>query len=95
MLTRGEDLLHNPPIITMPLLVQHGTDDKVTSCDATQEFFENLPEECNADRELKMFEGYYHELHNEPEDDRIQAIKYISDWILKRCDGATAPRARL
>lgn len=95
MLTRGEGLLRHPPIITMPLLVQHGTDDKITLCDGTKQFFERLPSESNPDRELKLFEGCYHELHNEPEDERIEAIKYIADWILKRCDGTTAPRARL
>jgi len=79
----------------MPLLVQHGTHDKITSCDATKDFFARLPSESNPDRELKLFEGYYHELHNEPEDERIESIKYISDWILKRCDTATTPRARL
>jgi acylglycerol lipase len=95
MLTRGEDLLHHPQVITMPLLVQHGTDDKITLCDATEEFFNRLPSESNADRELKLFKGYYHELHNEPEDERIEAIKYIAEWILKRCDNQAAPRAKL
>ena len=95
MLNRGEDLLHHPPVITMPLLVQHGTDDKITLVDGTKQFFERLPSESNPDRELKLFKDYYHELHNEPEDERIEAIKYIADWILKRCDGAGAPRAKL
>jgi acylglycerol lipase len=93
MLTRGEDLLLHPPVITMPLLVQQGSADKVTSVDATKEMFEKLPK-GNEDRELKIWEGYFHELHNEPESLRNESIKYIADWIVKRCD-AEVPKAKL
>jgi len=93
MVTRGDDLVLNPPVITMPLLVQQGTADSVTSVVATEEMFGKLPP-GNEDRELKIWEGYYHELHNEPEPLRNEAIKYVADWIVKRCDSA-APRAKL
>jgi len=95
MLTEGEQHLDNPPKITYPLLVQHGTDDKVTSFDAVRDMFAKLPP-GNPDREFKPWEGYFHELHNEPEDERNEAIKYIADWILARSGDDTAvPRARL
>ena len=95
MLTEGEDLLINPPKIPYPLLVQHGTQDKVTSFDATREMVAKFPP-GNPDREFKIWEGYYHELHNEPEDEKNEAIKYIADWILARCgDPPSAPRARM
>ena len=92
MLTRGDDLLFNPPMITMPLLVQQGTADSVTSIVATEEMFGKLPP--GDEREMKIWEGYYHELHNEPEALRNEAIKYVADWIVNRCDSA-APRAKL
>jgi acylglycerol lipase len=95
MLTEGEQLLDNPPKITYPLLVQHGTDDKVTSFDAVRQMYAKLPP-GNPDREFKAWEGYFHELHNEPEDQRNEAIKYIADWIFARCgEDTAAPRARL
>ena len=95
MLTEGENLVDNPPKIPYPLLVQHGTEDKATSFEATRQMFAKLPP-GNPDREFKAWEGYYHELHNEPEDERNEAIKYIAEWILARCgENATEPRARL
>ena len=93
MLTSGEDLVIHPPVITMPLLVQHGAADSVTSVEATKEMFERLPK-GNEDRELKIWEEYYHELHNEPEEQRNESIKYIAEWIVKRCDSGV-PRAKL
>ena len=94
MLSSAEDLISHPPTISVPLLVQHGTDDKVTSFEATRELFAKLPP-GNPDREFKAWEGYYHELHNEPEDERNEAIKYIAEWILARCNDSSAPRAKL
>jgi acylglycerol lipase len=94
MLQSGEDLLSHPPSIASPLLVQQGTDDKVTSYEATKELFDKLPP-GNEDRTFKSWEGYYHELHNEPEAERNEAIKYTADWILARCVNESAPRARL
>jgi len=94
MLSSAEDLISHPPTISVPLLVQHGTDDKVTSFEATRELFAKLPP-GNPDREFKAWEGYYHELHNEPEDERNEAIKYIAEWILARCNDSSTPRAKL
>jgi acylglycerol lipase len=94
MLSSGENLILHPPTISVPLLVQHGTDDKITSFEATREFFAKLPP-GNPDCEFKAWEGYYHELHNEPEDERNQAIKYIAEWILARCNDTSAPKAKL
>lgn len=94
MLTRGEDLVLHPPVISFPLLVQHGTDDKVTSFEKTREFFEKLPP-GNQDREFKVWDGYYHEPHNEPENERNKAIAYIAEWILARCKDTSAPMAKL
>ena len=94
MIKRGEQLLTDPPKITCPLLIQHGAEDKVTSFTATKELYEKLPP-GNPDRELKEWDGYYHELHNEPEDERNEAIKYIAEWILARCNDTSAPKAKL
>jgi acylglycerol lipase len=94
MLSGGENLLKNPPVIDAPLLVQHGTHDKITEFSASREFFAKLPA-GNADREFKGFDGYYHELHNELEDERNVAIKYIADWIVARVGESGAPKAKL
>jgi len=94
MLAEGENLLKHPPVITTPLLIQAGTDDKVTDFETTRELYAKLPA-GNPDREFKVWDGYYHELHNEPEEQRNPAIKYIADWILARLGDSTAPKAKL
>jgi alpha-beta hydrolase superfamily lysophospholipase len=44
-----------------PLLLLHGTADQLISPQATQEFAAHMPGDCT----LQLWEGYFHELHNE------------------------------
>jgi len=61
----------------LPILFIHGTVDKVTSFEATKELFEKL----NAkDKKLEAHEGFYHEAHNEPGDDKVRVINNMMDW---------------
>jgi alpha-beta hydrolase superfamily lysophospholipase len=36
------------------------------------------------DRELEVFEGYYHEMHNEPPPLRAKVVQRLIDWIAAR-----------
>jgi alpha-beta hydrolase superfamily lysophospholipase len=67
------------PQITLPILVMHGTEDRLASVDATRDFFERIG---SADKELGIYEGYYHELFNEPE--KEQLYSRVSEWLLAR-----------
>jgi len=58
-----------------PLLIYHGTADKLTSHDASKAF----SEKAKGDITFKSLEGYYHESHNEPE--REELFKLILSWI--------------
>ncbi|PLW38263.1 hypothetical protein PCANC_14901 [Puccinia coronata f. sp. avenae] len=82
MLLGGQQLLsHDYKLYpsTLPLLAVHGTADNVTWHDATQQ----LVEKTNAaDKTFKDFEGFYHEMHNEPGDDKFKEIDFIIQWIL-------------
>jgi alpha-beta hydrolase superfamily lysophospholipase len=62
--------------ITLPVLVMHGTEDRLTSLSATREFFDGIG---SADKELVVYPGYYHELFNEPE--KRQVYERVTDWI--------------
>ena len=64
------------PRITAPLLVMHGTEDKLAKVEATRELFGNLGSE---EKELGIYQGYYHELFNEPE--KQQIFGRVSQWI--------------
>jgi alpha-beta hydrolase superfamily lysophospholipase len=65
--------------IITPLLVMHGTGDKLASVEATRRIFPLL---ASSDKELVVYDGFYHELFNEPEKDDIYAK--VSAWIESR-----------
>lgn len=58
-----------------PLLLYHGTADKLTSHDTSKEFASKV----KGDVTFRSLEGFYHESHNEPE--RGELFKLILDWI--------------
>ncbi|KAI1302094.1 hypothetical protein EDD11_005743 [Mortierella claussenii] len=83
MLTNGELLLterfkHIEKDV--PLLICHGDKDGLTDHAASKEFFDKVDVK---DKEFKVYEDHYHELHNEPEDDRKVVIDFYIQWIKK------------
>jgi len=66
------------PEIKVPVLVMHGTEDRLASVVATQRIFERIG---SADKELEILSGYYHELFNEPE--RQEIFKRVTKWLGK------------
>ncbi|KAL3656633.1 hypothetical protein V7S43_018538 [Phytophthora oleae] len=63
----------------VPLLVLQGTEDKVTSVKVVEDF---MGRAANKDKELKLFQGLFHCLWNEPE--KQQVMDYASNWLNKR-----------
>jgi len=59
----------------LPLLLLHGSADRITSPAATRQFASRVPAHCT----LKLWEGLYHEPHNEPE--KQEVINFIIEWI--------------
>ncbi len=47
---------------TLPLLILHGTEDRATKYQGSQEFYENAG---SNDKTLKLYEGHYHDLLND------------------------------
>ncbi|MFZ0281246.1 MAG: lysophospholipase [Bacteroidales bacterium] len=69
--------LRNASKIKVPLLLMHGSDDLICSPEGSREFV------SKADgAELKIWEGGYHELHNEPF--RKEVFDYMMKWINTR-----------
>lgn len=66
---------------TRPLLIMHGTADKGTYPKGSEEFAK-LAGETNQDVTLKLWEGLYHELHNEPEQKEV--FKVMVEWMDER-----------
>jgi len=61
-----------------PLLMIHGTADKITYPSGSEEFA-RLVSEAGTDVTLKLWDGLYHEVHNEPE--KVEVFKFIIKWL--------------
>jgi acylglycerol lipase len=67
--------------LRMPLLVWHGTDDKLTEPDGSRDFGAHAG---SFDKTLTFYEGSYHETMNDLDRDRV--IASLAGWILKRSE---------
>ena len=61
--------------LSMKTLAMHGTADRINSPKSTEEFANKNPQQV----ELKLWDGLYHEIHNEPE--KQQVFDYIANWL--------------
>ncbi len=74
----GKWALAHASELRTPLLLMHGTADRLTSPDGSKEFADKAPKNLVT---LKLWDGFYHELHNEPEPDRSEVIAYMTNWL--------------
>ncbi|OQW86253.1 MAG: hypothetical protein BWK78_10275 [Thiotrichaceae bacterium IS1] len=75
ILATGEWALQHANELTLPLLLMHGEADRITSAEASSEFAHQAGRRCT----LKLWEGLYHEIHNEPESEAI--LVYLVNWL--------------
>jgi acylglycerol lipase len=71
----GQYAIEHAAEIKKPLLIMHGTDDRLTSPEGSKAFASN----ANGNVKLKLWNGLYHELHNEPEQEEV--FRYELEWI--------------
>ena len=62
--------------ITLPLLILQGSEDKLVNQDGAKTLYEKAG---SKDKTLKIYEGFYHEVHNEPGNARVFAD--IEAWL--------------
>jgi acylglycerol lipase len=85
-LVRADELLEKSmQQITLPLLILHGTADKVTKPSGSKEFYERAG---SSDKTLKLYEGHFHDLLADVGKQQVMAD--IQDWI----DARLQPDAR-
>jgi alpha-beta hydrolase superfamily lysophospholipase len=76
-LARADDRLKREfPLITLPLLILHGTADKATKPSGSQHFYEQAG---SADKTLKLYEGHVHDLLNDI--DKEVVMDDIQQWL--------------
>lgn len=80
MLMNGQSALENASEWNLPMLLMHGTADRITSSQASQEFAESAGE--NVD--LVLWEDSFHEIHNDLEKEKV--IGMIEQWLNKHLD---------
>ncbi len=73
----GYHALRNVYKINYPFLLMHGTEDKITSPKTSENYVMNTSERTS----LKLWDGQYHELHNELIQDEV--FHYIIQWLKK------------
>ncbi len=62
----------------LPLYLAHGSADKICPISGTKKFFAKL----SGDVTLKVWEGLFHETHNEPE--KAEVLAMMLDWVEAR-----------
>lgn len=67
-------------VFSIPVLLMHGGGDKITSAEATKELYGRVAGEVSH----KEWEGLWHEMHNEPEKEKL--FKYTLGWLNSRVD---------
>lgn len=61
--------------IETPLLLMHGGADHITLAAGSEKLAQSIKADCT----LKIWDGFYHELHNEPEQDEVFA--FLEQWL--------------
>jgi len=62
--------------LRLPILIMHGTADRLGDPQGSQWLYEAVG---STDKTLKLYEGYYHEIFNEPEHDQVLAD--VENWL--------------
>ena len=74
-INQGSWALQNAGLLNYPLLIMHGTEDRITSYNASERF----AQEAGSFASFKSWEGLRHEIHNENNKDEV--LKFIYKWI--------------
>ena len=67
------------PEIVLPILIMHGTADRLVDPEGSRLLYEKISSE---DKTLKLYDGFYHEIFNEP--GREQVSKDMEGWLNTR-----------
>lgn len=65
----------------LPVFIGHGEADQIAAVAGSEAF---LKAAASDDKTLKTYPGYYHELHNEPPEDRAKFFTDLLDWLNTR-----------
>lgn len=78
------------PHVRLPLILFHGTADKLCDFKGSQFMMDTAPSE---DKTLKVYENAFHVLHKELPEVTNEVFQEIKSWILQRLEGSTSAPA--
>lgn len=78
LLTRGKWIQGHAAEFTVPMLLMQGSGDHIVSPQATAALAEVISAGVVT---YKVWEGFYHETHNEPEKDQV--LDYLTSWLVQ------------
>lgn len=79
MMSHIQEAIARADRITQPVLLLHGTDDSIATCDGSRDLHAKVGSE---DKTLKLYEGAYHEVFND--DQKEQFMQDVLDWLNAR-----------
>ncbi|XP_070193242.1 monoglyceride lipase-like isoform X2 [Littorina saxatilis] len=71
----------NMRVLKCPVMTMHGTEDRLTHPNGSRLLAEKV---SSTDKTLKLYEGFYHQLHSEPGEDGAGVRQEVVDWITAR-----------
>jgi lysophospholipase len=80
----SDECLERAGELKMPLLVFHGTDDRIVDFSGSIRVHESA---SSKDKTLKLFDGLYHETMNEVDHEREKVLDMVVSWIARHCRG--------
>lgn len=79
-MVRADERLKNEfPLISLPLLILHGTGDKAAQFSGSKLFYDSA---SSVDKTLKLYEGHYHDLLNDVGKETV--MDDIKSWVNER-----------
>lgn len=78
MYANGLWALEHAADLKIPMLLMHGSADGLTSAPASEEFAKKAGKLVT----LRIWDGFYHEIHNEPE--KAEVLETIVNWLDKQ-----------
>ena len=67
--------------VTLPVLIMHGTADRLSDPQGSKDLYARAQ---SSDKTLKLYEGFYHEIMNEPQ--QAEVLADIAGWLDARLD---------
>ena len=75
---KGVWALENACRINLPLLIMHGTSDKITRHDASADFIEQVDSKLGR---IKLYDGLFHDLHHD--ENSVMILEDVYKWIIE------------